>query len=389
MQILFQFDVRTVALFVAMTFFVQATAIGAQAYLIRELKQYRGVGAALLANLCVAVGLMLRLFADRLPIFLITILPNILVLMGSGLFYIALSQFTGFAYSKAFVIGVIATVASFLLYFTYWEDDMGKRVVAVSLGSIAMVLVLIYQLWRTQKTSLRFSANLMLAFFLVYGMFLIVRTISMFLNPPQDTSSLTPVQSATYLLSFALSFFWSMGFILMVSQRLRNDLMEMATMDVLTRIPNRRATQVFLEKELSRAQRNDSEFSVLLIDIDNFKQVNDRWGHAIGDNVLVKTASVFQSMIRKQDWVGRWGGEEFLIILPGTCDAEALAERVRREIANSKYSHGAAAFGITVSIGIACANQSDQIDQILKNADKALYRAKLTKNTVSTAIIEG
>ena len=69
MPILFQFDVRTVALFVAMTFLVQATVIGAQAYLIRELKQYRGVLAALLANLCVAVGLMLRLFADQLPIF--------------------------------------------------------------------------------------------------------------------------------------------------------------------------------------------------------------------------------------------------------------------------------------------------------------------------------
>ena len=70
-------DVRTVALFVAMTFFVQGTAIGAQAFLIRELKQYRGVGAALLANLCVAVGLMMRLFADRLPEFFITVLSNI------------------------------------------------------------------------------------------------------------------------------------------------------------------------------------------------------------------------------------------------------------------------------------------------------------------------
>jgi diguanylate cyclase (GGDEF)-like protein len=165
--------------------------------------------------------------------------------------------------------------------------------------------------------------------------------------------------------------------------------MEMATIDVLTRVPNRRATQAFLEKELSRVQRNDSEFSVLLIDIDNFKQVNDRWGHAVGDAVLVKTAGIFQSMIRKQDWVGRWGGEEFLIIVPGPCDAEALAERVRHEIAKSKHSRGAASFGITVSIGVACAKQSDQIDQILKNADQALYKAKLTKNTVSTATQEG
>jgi len=388
MHILFQFDVRTVALFVGLSFFVQATAIGAQAYLIRELKQYRGVSAALLANLCVAVGLMLRLFGDRLSEFFPLILANTLLLMGPSLFYIALSQFTGLTYSKAFVIGVIATVLSFLLYFTYWDDHMGNRIITLSFGSIAMVFMLIYQLWRTQRTSLRFSANLMLVSFLVYGMFLIIRTIAIILNPPQDTSSLTPTQSATYLLSFALSFFWSMGFILMVSQRLRNDLMEMATIDVLTRIPNRRATQLFLEKELSRVQRNDSEFSVLLIDIDNFKQVNDRRGHAVGDNVLVKTASIFQSMIRKQDWVGRWGGEEFLMILPGPCEAELLAERVRGEIANAKFSHGAASFGITVSIGVACAKQSDQIDQILKNADQALYKAKLTKNTVSTAIIE-
>ena len=388
MPILFQFDVRTVALFVAMMFFVQATAIGAQAFLIRDLKQYRGVGAALMANLCVAVGLMLRLFAERLPDFLITILSNILLLTGQGLFYIALSQFTGFKYSKVLVIGVIATVLSFLLYFRYWDDDIGKRVITLSLGSVAMVLILIYQLWQTRKTSLRFSANLMLVSFLIHGIFLIVRTISILLDPPQDTLSLSPTQSATYLLSFALSFFWSMGFIIMVSQRLRNDLMEVATMDVLTRIPNRRATQNFLEKELSRLQRNQGEFSVLLIDIDNFKQVNDRWGHAVGDYVLAKTAGIFQSIIRKHDWVGRWGGEEFLIILPGPCDAGLLAERVRSEIADSEYRHGAAAFGITVSIGVACAQHSDQIDEILKNADKALYRAKLTKNTVSVAILE-
>jgi len=385
MQIVFQFDVRTIALFVGMTFFFQAAAIGAQAFLIRELKQYRGVGAALLANLCVAVGLMLRLFTDSLPSFLTIILSNTLILTGPSLFYIALSQFTGLTYSKVFVIGVITIVVSFLLYFTYWDDHMGNRIITLSLGSIAIVFIMIYQLWRTQKTSLRFSANLMLVSFLVYGMFLIVRTIVIVLNPPQNASSLTPAQSATYLLSFALSFFWSMGFILLVSQRLRNDLMEVATIDVLTRIPNRRATQAFLEKELSRAQRIQGEFAVLLIDIDNFKQVNDRWGHAVGDAVLTKTASIFHAMIRKQDLVGRWGGEEFLIIVPGPCDAEVLAERVRSEIARAKFSHGAASFGLTVSIGVACAKHSDQIDEILTNADKALYQSKRTRNTVSMA----
>jgi len=326
---------------------------------------------------------MLRLFADRLLEFFITILSNILLLTGSGLFYIALSQFTGFPYSKSLVIGILAVALTFLLYFTYWNDDIAMRMITFSVGSAMMVFILIVRLGRMQKSSLRFSANLMLVSFIVHGIFLILRTISLALNPPQDTFSLTPTQSSTYLLSFAISFFWSIGFILMVSQRLRNDLMEVATIDVLTRIPNRRATQAFLEKELSRAERNQSEFTVLLTDIDNSKQVNDRWGHAVGDDVLVKTAGIFQSMIRKQDLVGRWGGEEFLIIVPGECDANVLAERVRRAIANAKFNYKAASFGITVSIGVACAKPSDQIDQILKNADRALYQSKLTKNTVS------
>ena len=385
MQILFQFDVRAVALFVGMTFFVQATAIGAQAFLIRDLKQYRGVGAALLANLFVAAGLLLRLFADQLPEFLSIILSNLLLLTGPGLFYIALSQFTGFPYSKVLVIGIIAVVLVLLANFTYWDMDLVKRVLTFSLGSLAMTCLLISQLWRIQKTALRFSANLMLISFLVHAAFLVFRTTSVVRNPPQDSFTLTPAQSATYLFSFAISFFWTTGFVLMVSHRLRNDLLEIATMDVLTRVPNRRATQVFLEKEISRAQRQNVEFSILLIDIDDFKQVNDRWGHSVGDEVLAKTANLFQSMIRKQDLVGRWGGEEFLVIVPGPCDAGVLAERIRSEIAVAEYSHGKGSFHITVSIGIACASETSLRDEILKQADDALYNAKMTKNAIQMA----
>jgi diguanylate cyclase (GGDEF)-like protein len=105
----------------------------------------------------------------------------------------------------------------------------------------------------------------------------------------------------------------------------------------------------------------------------------------VGDEVLFKTAQIFQSMIRKQDLVGRWGGEEFLIIVPGPCEFKVLAERIRHAVASAKFSHGAASFGITVSIGVACAQPSEPIDQILKNADQALYESKRTKNAVRVA----
>ena len=386
MPISFQFDVRTIALFVAMTFFVQATAIGAQAFLIRELKPYRGVGTVLLANLCVALGLLIRLFSDQLPEVLITVVSNILVQLGPALFYVALGQFTGLKYSRALVGSLLAAVLISLFYFTYGRDDMGMRFITLALGSIVMDLLLIRQLGKTLETPLRFSASLMLVSFLFHVLFLIMRTTSLLLDPP-GIDSISPIQSATYLLSFAISFFWSMGFVLMVSHRLRNDLMEIATIDVLTHIPNRRATQAFLEKELSRVKRHTGEFSVLWIDIDNFKQVNDRWGHAVGDFVLAETARLFQEMIRKQDWVGRWGGEEFLMILPGSSLTEAafLAERVRSAIAARKYRQGTSSLRITVSIGVACAAGADRIDQVLKKADDALYSSKASKNAITVA----
>jgi diguanylate cyclase (GGDEF)-like protein len=326
---------------------------------------------------------MLRLFAGRLPEYPAILLSNTLLLAGPGLFYIALGQFTGFPYSKTYVVGVIAVVMSFLAYFLYLQDDIVMRIILLSLGSITLVGLLIYQLWQTQKrTTLRLSANLMLIAFASYEFLLVLRTISLLLDPPVNAASFSPVQSATFLMAFAITIFWSTGFILMVSQRLRNDLMEMATMDVLTRIPNRRATQAFLERELARIQRNQGEFSVLLIDIDNFKLVNDNWGHAMGDIVLVQTAEIFRSMIRKQDWVGRWGGEEFLIIVPGPSEMESLAERVRCEVARVRFGQAESSFGITVSIGMTCA-RGGQIDEILRNADLALYQAKETRNAVS------
>lgn len=385
MQILFQFDVRTVALFVALTFLVQATAIGAQAYMIRDLKQYRGIGLALTANLSVAAGIILRLFMDWLPGVLDTILASTLVLLGPGLFYVALSQFTGLSYSRIWVVGILAISQILMILFSYPASNVRLGMTIFSIAAVLMVITLIYQLWRMRKTSLQLSADLMLVPFLIYGAFMIIRTGLIMLGPPQTTFSNSPVQSATFLLLYAISFIWSTGFILMVSQRLTNDLMEVATTDVLTRIPNRRATQAFLDKELSRVQRHQGEFSVLLIDIDKFKQVNDKWGHAVGDHVLVETANKFQTMIRKQDWVGRWGGEEFLMILPGPpdCNAQVLAERLRSEIAALKYRHGVVSLGITISIGVTCGTQTDQVDQILKRADHALYKAKRTRNTVS------
>ncbi len=377
-------DTRTTALLVAFAFFIQANAIGAQAFLIRE---YEGVGTALLGNLSLALGFLLTTLRGFLPDFVTIVIANFFLLCGVNLFYIAISRFTGQKYSKSGIAILLVSVLFITTYYRYGTDDLVARIIGVSVCVGIGVMMVSHRLWMARNTTYSFTTWLTLIPFLIYGIFLFARAIVTFFSPPSEVFANDPVQTLTYLLLFFISFLWTLGFILMVSQRLQGDLTDLATTDSLTRIPNRRATQDFFEKELSRSQRNNSEFSILLIDLDNFKQTNDKYGHAMGDHALIKTAQIFQSAIRKQDIVGRWGGEEFLIILPGTTEqnAKILAERLRSEIANAEFKNLTLTVKITISIGIAFSDQADSMDVILKKADDALYVAKATRDAVATA----
>jgi diguanylate cyclase (GGDEF)-like protein len=383
-NILSAFDSRTTALLVAIAFFIQAFAIGAQAFLIRE---YKGVGTALLGNVSLVVGFALLLFRNILPDFLTIIIANTLTIASPVLYYISISRFLGQKHSNAFVISILTIMALLLVFFRYITDNVGMRIITASLSGTLFVVAIAYKFWKARHFPYRFSMGLTIIPFITYGILFVIRSVATILSPPKTVFANTPVESATYLLLFIISFFWTIGFILMVSQRLQIDLTELATIDSLTRLSNRYATQIFFEKEISRAQRNKSKFSILLMDLDNFKQINDKYGHAIGDFVLIKTAQVFLSAIREQDVVGRWGGEEFLIILPDTTieNAKIFAERLRTEISATEFKDSSISVKITLSLGIASSNISESMDVILKKADDALYMAKTTKDTIVMA----
>ena len=381
LSILSAFDSRTIALLVAIAFFIQASAIGAQAFLIRE---YKGVGTALLANLCLAVGFALLLFRNILPDFLTIVIANIFTTASPGLSYIAVSRFLGQKHSNAFVISILAITTLLLVYFRFVTDNIGIRIIAISLNGALFTFIIAYNFWKARHAPYRFSIGLTIIPFIAYGILLTIRSVATIFSPPEALFTNIPVESANYLLLFIISFLWTIGFILMVSQRLQIDLTELASTDTLTRIPNRRATQILFDKEISRAQRNKSELSILLIDLDNFKQINDKYGHAMGDFALIKAAQVFLSTIRKQDIMGRWGGEEFLMILPDTTieNAVILAERLRSEISATELKDSNFSLKVTISVGIASSNSSESMNAILKKADDALYSAKATKNAV-------
>ncbi|HEX5635568.1 MAG TPA: diguanylate cyclase, partial [Gammaproteobacteria bacterium] len=163
--------------------------------------------------------------------------------------------------------------------------------------------------------------------------------------------------------------------------RMKISLEAMASIDPLTGLLNRRAFQEVISREYAKAKRLEQPFSMLLFDLDRFKMLNDNYGHDIGDKILLGISHVAKSTLRTSDWLSRWGGEEFLAVLPNTDDtgAKIIAERLRNEIENFSIHLNNQSIKTSASIGIACyPRDGDTLDFLLKAADAALYEAKTT-----------
>ncbi|MBK9977401.1 MAG: diguanylate cyclase [Gemmatimonadetes bacterium] len=164
----------------------------------------------------------------------------------------------------------------------------------------------------------------------------------------------------------------------------------LAHTDPLTAVLNRRALTERLNSELERVKRYETQVSLLLIDIDHFKRVNDTYGHLVGDDVLTDVGALLQSAVRSVDVVARYGGEEFVIALPetGLMGATVFAERIRELIEEHRFSHaGGSELHLTASVGVACYPSPglETVEDLLATADQALYRAKAEgRNRVRT-----
>jgi diguanylate cyclase len=152
----------------------------------------------------------------------------------------------------------------------------------------------------------------------------------------------------------------------------------LATRDELTGLVNRRHMQAQLATERARQQRSGQPISLALIDIDLFKRINDQHGHAAGDTVLKTFAQAAQAGLRASDVLARWGGEEFLLMLPDTAPEAALpcVERVRASLARAGFDEVAPGLVVTFSAGIARCAPGDVLDAVIERADQAMYRAK-------------
>ena len=326
-------------------------------------------------------GLTWILFALRgtLPDLLTVVLANALLVLVWPLQIAALLEFRGRSLGRLNLWAPTLATAAVLL--TPPLEDFITRVITISIiaGTGAFVVCAMFVReraacsWRTRV--------LMIGSSFAAGTLFLIRAMSAWLAPDsiQAAHSVSPAQSIVYVAGLLLILMSSFGMLLMHKERADEALLRQATIDALTGAYNRGPFAEFAERELARAQRSGLPVSLMMLDIDRFKAINDNHGHPAGDQVLRHFAARVNHCLRKGDLLVRYGGEEFCVLVPGIAAEGAynIAERIRAEVANAPIRIGNSDIRITVSIGITTDHDGDRtLDSLISRADEALYRAK-------------
>ncbi len=322
-------------------------------------------------------------FRGQTSEFISIVLGNTAVSAGLSFFCAAIGVFQQHRLPRKLLLGpplILALILSFLM------NDIGSRIIVSGLLFSTQCVFALFTLINRQSKVIG-RGQYLLAGGLVITIFVLVMRILSVIFAPSDISSMlhqTPIQVLTFMATFITLILMSNGFVLMIKERADEQIRLMAMKDRLTGIWNRIRLEEAAQQEIARLERYGHPVSLIMMDLDHFKQINDQFGHGMGDQILKEFCAVVTSCIRSTDILGRWGGEEFVLILPnsGYSSAALLAERIRSEIERYVFPNR---LRITASLGMAVCQSTDTWDSWLERADQALYRAKSTgRNRVET-----
>jgi diguanylate cyclase (GGDEF)-like protein len=277
---------------------------------------------------------------------------------------------------------VILPVLIILTTFSVYMDNFRIRVIILGFISSSQYSIQFALLQSIKEHAVKRSKPILLSAYGITIVLFLLRAGYMLIYPDGIKDILDPVwvNSVTLVGTILTIILVALGVLLMLSDRLLEENRELATRDSLTHIFNRRTFNDLAKRELARAKRYDHETSLLMADIDRFKLVNDTYGHPIGDEALIHLVHILKDSLRLQDLYGRYGGEEFVILLAETPSEEAfqIAERLRERIANSSLQTHNHTIKMTVSIGVVTASGREglSLETLINKADIAMYQAK-------------
>ena len=333
----------------------------------------KGLGTWSAALLLFFVGAALGTGNGKLPPLLCISLPRLLIACGLYLSYLGSQRFFGVQPRIKSWLALIAVMTGLQLWFTFVAPSYHVRLVMANL--LAGLLFTMQARLLLKQGPFTFAKVLTTSVVLVMVATQIMRLVTSFTLPLGDDIFNTAPHHQFYVTSFALCvFLFSIGVVLMASDRLRTELEHLATHDSLTNALNRRSMNESCHRELDRSRRHGRSMALLMMDLDHFKAINDTYGHQAGDEVLINFVAKVNALLRQSDLLGRFGGEEFMLLLPETSREEALlvAERIREVCLLTRHEPSC-----TVSMGLTTNEKdNDTVDTLMARADAALYRAK-------------
>lgn len=319
------------------------------------------------------------LWREHLPEVLGVLMVQAGMSLGAFLYFWGCSVYTGrrlLSLPRAIIF--MGALLLLNLYFTVVQPHLQMRFALGGVGNGIFFLLTARTLAQGgyQRVPMRY---LVAAVAGAHGVFLLLRPLLFGIGAVQANASLVAQIPHLIMLEFLIALlFMAFGTLMLANEFTTNELRQLAEIDSLTSIFNRRAFFTLLNKALHQSQRTGMGLAVLVVDLDHFKSINDTYGHQGGDEVLRHFVQTATQCLRQQDVMGRLGGEEFAIFLPGVDakGAQVVAERLRAAVASRPAALQQGSHALTISLGLTLCVPGDTPDTALHRADQAMYQAK-------------
>ncbi|WP_041054707.1 GGDEF domain-containing protein [Vibrio owensii] len=368
-------DMKTLCLLVSFYSFTFGVGL---LFFYFEQRKFKGIKFVAVSMIVIAIGIGLLAIRGSIPSWLSIILANMLICSGMSILLYGLCLYresSSFLYRLSFSSLLILFVA--LIYFYYIEYSINNRAISVSVHVAFTQLLACVAIFEGKAKDNTLPKIGMILVFFFSSITMLVRVVLVFHDRELDHYLLGGwVHQTPYFAYMFLAMATSFNLIWLVNGRLTGSIKEMAIKDNLTSLYNRRGMDKVLS-EMSLSKTGDYKNLVaLMCDIDHFKSINDNFGHILGDEVIVSVSRQIRQQIRSSDIAIRYGGEEFLILLPNISlkDATIIAERVRKAVLEIPLTNDIPS--TSISIGVSELEQGEDLKSLISRSDIALYDAK-------------
>lgn len=346
-----------------------------------QARKVKGVHQWAMADLLIGTALAIISQVSYPSTPFITVFGAILLGLGLGLIYSGIEAFEGrrCRYWIPALLASLVLLNNYVFALIYFAPKIRIFINFLLFAGIhgLCARALFVRIEQPLRTAYWLAGTSMFLIFLLS----LARLINVALTPANEIGMFmaSGINSAVFLFAALAQMSMSFAFMLMINYTLTNQLNILAATDALTGLFNRRSFELHANRQLAHSKRTGECLSIMMIDVDHFKQINDQYGHQAGDEVLRRLSSLMQSIVRGNDYLGRYGGEEFCVLLPGTNEIQAgvLAERLRRLYEDLAIPWQHHTLHSSISIGIADTDGGHHdFASLIERADIALYRAK-------------